>query len=132
MPSLQGFSHVSLSVHDREVSQQWYCDVFGFELFEQLGTEAYRESVLMHPATGMVLCLQQHSANVQESFEPQRTGLDHVAFKVASREELDRWAARLAELGVVHSPVVDMPYGSVLCLRDPDQIQLEIFYRPGH
>ena len=132
MPSLQGFSHVSLSVCDREVSQQWYCDVFGFELFEQLGTEAYRESVLMHPATGMVLCLQQHRANVQESFEPQRTGLDHVAFKVASREELDRWAAQLAELGVVHSPVVDMPYGSVLCLRDPDQIQLEIFYRPGH
>ncbi len=89
MPGLHGFSHISLSVRDREVSQQWYCDVFGFELFEQLG-------------------------------------------KVAQREELDRWAARLAERGVVHSPIADMPYGSVLCLRDPDQIQLEIFYRPGH
>jgi hypothetical protein len=33
---------------------------------------------------------------------------------------------------VPHSPIADMPYGPVLCLRDPDQVQLELFYRSGH
>jgi catechol-2,3-dioxygenase len=32
-------------------------------------------------------------------------GLDHLAFTVADREELDAWAARLADAAVVDSPV---------------------------
>ena len=131
---LVGFSHVSLSVSDRQASAAWYARVFGFELLEHLQHEqlGFREIVLVHPLTGFVLCLQQHDANSHEPFNPRRTGLDHLAFKVASRAELGAWAARLAALGVTHSPIAEMPYGSVLCLRDPDHIQLELFYRPGH
>jgi glyoxylase I family protein len=133
-PRLVGFSHVSLSVSDREASAAWYGTVFGFEVLEHLQNErlGFREIVLQHPLTGMVLCLQQHDANPHEQFDPRRTGLDHLAFKVASRAELDRWAERLAALGVTQSSIADMQYGSVLCLRDPDQVQLELFYRRGH
>jgi glyoxylase I family protein len=35
-------------------------------------------------------------------------------------------------LDVVHSPIVDREYGSVLCFKDPDRIQLELFYRENH
>ena len=87
--------------------------------------------MLVHPS-GAILCLQQHRANPGEPFDPSRTGGDHLAFRVASRRELDGWAARLADLGVVHSPVADRAYGSVLCLRDPDGIQLELFWRKDH
>jgi glyoxylase I family protein len=135
MRHLLGFSHVSLSVRDLEASRGFYCDVLGFQVFERLDEKRYREAILVHPASGTILCLQQHDANAGEPFEPQRTGLDHVAFRVGERSDLDEWASRLAELGVPHSPVADRPYGSVLCARDPDQIQLEIFYRPdlpGH
>ena len=133
-PRLVGFSHVSLSVSDREASARWYGAVFGFEVLEHLQNQqlGFREIVLHHPVTGMVLCLQQHHANPNQPFDPRRTGLDHLAFKVASRAELDAWADRLAALGVAHSPIADMPYGSVLCLRDPDHVQLELFYRAGH
>ncbi len=131
MTEIQGFSHVSLSVTDHERSARWYEEVFGFTTLEKLDEPAYAESVMLHPS-GAILCLQQHRSNPGYPFDPSHTGGDHVAFRVASRDELDRWTARLADLAVVHSPVVDREYGSVLCLRDPDGIQLELFWREGH
>ncbi len=131
MPKIEGFSHVSLSVTDHERSARWYDEVFGFSTIEKLDEPDYTESVMVHP-TGAVLCLQQHRANPGEPFDPRRTGGDHLAFRVASRAELDEWTARLAELGVTQSPVADRSYGAVLCLRDPDGIQLELFWREDH
>ncbi len=131
MPELAGFSHVSLSVRDRDHSRQFYQETFGFSMLEGINTDAYDEWVLVHP-TGMVLCLQQHKANAGECFDPARTGADHLAFRVEERADLDEWRSRLVDLRVVHSPVVDRDYGAVLCFRDPDAIQLELFWRPNH
>lgn len=131
MTEIAGYSHVSLSVRDRNRSAEWYCRVFGFDVLETLEEPQYVEAVLLHP-TGAILCLQQHHENAGEPFDPKRTGGDHVAFRVKSRNELDSWEAHLTELGVRHSPVADRHYGSVLCLSDPDEIQLEIFYRENH
>lgn len=41
MPELQGFSHVSLSVRDRENNARWYGKVFGFEAFDRLTEEHF-------------------------------------------------------------------------------------------
>jgi len=131
MPELMGFSHVSLSVRDREKSAAFYADVFGFQAFQRLTEEDFDEIVLVHPV-GMVLCLQQHRANGGEAADPARTGADHVAFRVGSRAELDAWAAHLSRLGVRYSPIADRDYGAVLCLRDPDEFQLEVFFRERH
>ena len=131
MTKIAGFSHVSLSVRDRDRSAEWYRELFGFQLLESIEESDYVEHVLIHP-TGAILCLQQHTTNTGETFDPSRTGADHLAFKVDSREELAAWEPRLAELGVRFTPVVDRHYGSVLCLRDPDDIQLELFYRENH
>ncbi|MFC6934681.1 VOC family protein [Actinomadura yumaensis] len=60
-------------------------------------------------------------------FDHRRTGLDHLAFAVADRAELDAWAKRFAELGIAHSPVAETAFGPVLCFRDPDGVQLELF-----
>lgn len=132
MPDVLGFSHVSLSVRDRERSAKFYSEVFGFEVFERITDDHFDEIILLHRPTGMVLCLQQHRANAGEPADPARTGADHIAFRVASRDELDAWAERLAALGVRHSPIADRDYGYVLCLRDPDDFQLELFYRENH
>jgi glyoxylase I family protein len=132
MADLAGFSHVSLSVRDREKSAPWYTEVLGFEAFDAVTDEHFDEIVMLHRSTGMVLCLQQHHDNRGEPADPTRTGADHVAFRVATRAGLDEWAQRLRELGVRHSPVADRPYGAVLCLRDPDEFQLELFWRENH
>ncbi len=103
MPQIEGFSHVSLSVTDQQRSARWYEEVFGFVTFDKLDEPDYAESVLLHP--------QRRHPRVQQTAPtpaPVRPGAHrwrHLAFRVASRDELDRGTDRLAELGVTHSPV---------------------------
>ena len=58
-------------------------------------------------------------------------GLDHVAFGCANRGELEKWALRLDELGVIHGGIKDASYGSGVSFRDPDGIPLEFFAPPA-
>ena len=79
------------------------------------------------------LGLTQHRDGSQDAFDETRAGLDHLAFTVTDRTELDAWAARLADAAVVHSPVTaanSIPGAAVLVSRDPDNIQLELFAEP--
>ena len=132
MPEFTGLSHVSLSVRDRDASRAWYEEVLGFRMIEESNENAYDEWILLHPETKVVLCLQQHKANRGEEFDPRRTGGDHVGFKVDNRADLDEWVRWFKEKDVDHSPVADREYGSVLCFKDPDRFQLELFYRANH
>jgi glyoxylase I family protein len=132
MAGFSGVSHVSFSVTDKDRSREWYERVLGFQMIEENSEDAFDEWILLHPENHMVLCLQQHKANRGERFDPTRTGGDHVGLKVDSREELEKWFAWFGEADVVHSPIADRDYGSVLCFKDPDGIQLEMFYRANH
>jgi len=89
---------------------------------------------LRHSGLRARLGLTQHRDGGQDAFDETRVGLDHVAFTVADRAELDAWATRLAAAAVVHSPVApanSIPGATVLVLRDPDNIQLELFVDPS-
>ncbi|HVE94949.1 MAG TPA: VOC family protein [Acidimicrobiales bacterium] len=130
-PALMSFSHASLSVRDLAASTAWYCDILGFVLLEPITAATWIENVLVHPS-GAVLSLQQHATNQGEPFDPTRTGMDHLAFRVAGRSDLDTWDAFLTERGVDHSAPIDEHYGSVLSLKDPDAVALELFWRENH
>jgi hypothetical protein len=49
-----------------------------------------------------------------------------LSFAVASRADLEAFARRLAELGVQAPPIADTDAASVIVLRDPDNIQIEL------
>jgi len=66
-----------------------------------------------------------------ERFNERRPGLDHISFGCASRGDLEKWAARLDEIGVAHGDIIDAGYGSGLSFRDPDNIALELFAPPA-
>ena len=76
----------------------------------------------------MLLGLLTHRTNQGDAFSEYRTGLDHLEFGVASRQELEAWKARLDDLGIKHSPIKERPTSLILTFRDPDNIQLEFFY----
>ena len=84
----------------------------------------------MHP-TGVGITVMTHDGTQETgAFDERRVGLDHLAFKVANRDEMQRWATHLEVNGITHSGIIDSGYGPTLVFRDPDNIQLELFVQP--
>lgn len=126
--TFDGISHLDLSVSDVEASAAWYERVLGLRRVRRVDLPERTMIVLLHDATGLVIGLNQHSTAPAGSFDERRAGLDHVGFAVAARADLDVWQTRLAELAVEHSPVADVKNGAALVFRDPDHIQLELWW----
>jgi glyoxylase I family protein len=63
-----------------------------------------------------------------DKFDPDRPGLDHLSFGVASRADLENAVALLDEHGVTHGVITALPsFGiEVLSVKDPDGIQIEL------
>jgi hypothetical protein len=61
------------------------------------------------------------------AFNEFRTGLDHLALTVSSRDELEAWRALLPEKGIPFSPIAESPIGTLVLLGDPDNTQLELW-----
>ena len=131
-PTFSKVSHISFSVRDAEASAAWWRRVFGLSDVDRAHGDGWHGILLLHPSTATSIEFQQHDANEGEGFDPARTGFDHMGFKVDDVAALDEWQAHFEALGVTHTPVVHMPYGSVLTFKDPDGIQFEMFYRDGH
>lgn len=132
MPDFPAIAHVAITVTDLERSKRWYTALFGAEPVldedEQAGT--YHHTVYALP-NGQLFGLHAHvGAAATEPFDERRTGLDHVAFGCADRDELKRWCERLDELGIEHGAIYDAPYGSGVSFRDPDNVALEFFAPP--
>jgi catechol-2,3-dioxygenase len=128
LPQFTGIGHLDLSVSDIEESARWYEQVLGLRRARRVDFEERTMIVLLHQPTGLVIGLNQHMGHPGEQFDERRSGLDHVGFAVERRDDLDAWQARFASLDVVHSPVADTEVGSALVFRDPDHIQLEMWW----
>ena len=130
MPSIAGAHHMALTVSDVERSASWYSELLGMQELMSGDDDAVRFRVLLHPESGWIMGVREYRDGPGDRFDELRTGLDHVAFSVKSREALDDWAQELDARGVSHAPVADTPIGSVVTFRDPDNIQLEFWYSP--
>ncbi len=132
MPAITGAHHGAFTVRDVERSLAWYCGLFGL-VHVGGGDDAHVSfRVLAHPPSGWVLGLRQYHTRPDGVFDEFRTGLDHFAFGVADRAELQAWEAELTRRGdITFTPIVDTPSGSVIVFRDPDGIQLELWLASG-
>ena len=125
---VSGVSHVALTVTDLERSKDWYARVLDWSpVFEGDGT-GVRFAVGGLPG-GPLIGLRQYDEADRGPFEPTRVGLDHLALLVPI-EDLDAWERRFTDLGVLHDPVQDTPFGPVLNFKDPDGIALELTAPP--
>ncbi len=131
MPELAGISHVDLTVTDVDRSARFYTEVLGFEVVRRADEHACRIADLRHADLATEVAVRQPTSGDSVRFDELRTGLDHLSFLVATRDELERWQEHLEHHGVSYTPIVDAPYGAVLVFRDPDNIQLELMAGPG-
>ncbi|OBB68075.1 VOC family protein [Mycobacterium sp. 852014-50255_SCH5639931] len=125
-------AHVRLTVTDIERSRQFYESVFGWPVLLEVpdnADEATRSQLsflfggVIYDLGGTLLGLRPVAT---DRFHEDRAGLDHIAFRVGSKDELDSAAAHLDELSVVHEPVKDIGPSYILQFRDPDNIALEL------
>ena len=130
MTRISGYSHLSFSVTDVAASAAWYGEVLGFAVTAELEGGRFRRTRMRHPEAGITLTLTEHRAGAGEPFDEQRTGLDHVAFAVPTVTDIEAFKRRFEQLGVHHSDVRAVGNdgrGAAITLRDPDNIQLEVF-----
>ncbi|MGO9385339.1 MAG: VOC family protein [Mycobacterium sp.] len=125
-------AHVRLTVTDIERSRQFYESVFGWPVLLEVpenADEATRKQFgflfggVIYDLGGTLIGLRPVAT---DRFDEDRVGLDHIAFRLSSKAELDAAAAHLAELGVQHEPVKDIGPSYILEFRDPDNIALEL------
>ncbi|CQD19092.1 glyoxalase/bleomycin resistance protein/dioxygenase [Mycobacterium lentiflavum] len=125
-------AHVRLTVTDIERSRRFYESVFGWPVLLELPEnvdEATRNQFsflyggVIYDLGGTLLGLRPVAS---DRFHEDRCGLDHIAFRLASLDELDSAAAHLDEVGVEHEPVKDIGPSYILEFRDPDNIALEL------
>jgi catechol-2,3-dioxygenase len=123
--------HVALRVADQERSRAFYSDLLGFGVSEEdpehggvfmtLGENFHALDVFPHP----------DPANAPKP-ERDQIGLFHIAFEVASYQDLKDAYCTLVEYGVQLSHATDHVSQRSIYFSDPDGNRLEIYYEmPG-
>jgi glyoxylase I family protein len=132
MTTFPPLTHVALTVRDLSVSVPWYESLLDAKPALDEDTDPGFHHTVYVVGNGTLLGLHQHQTGaLADAFSEYRVGLDHVAFGCADRGELENWARRLDELGIVHGGIKDASYGSGVSFRDPDGIPLEFFAPPS-
>jgi glyoxylase I family protein len=130
--STSSIAHVRLTVTDIERSRQFYESVFGWRVLiesPQNADDATREALsflfggVIYDLGGALIGLRPVAT---DTFDEDRCGLDHLAFRVGSRAELEDAAKHLDSLGIAHAPIKDIGPSYILEFRDPDNIALEL------
>jgi catechol-2,3-dioxygenase len=123
MPALDAFSHLSLTVRDPQYSAGFYNRLLSSETV--FSSDDGTLVILARP--GVMLALRGHPGTPEDAFDPARIGLDHLAFQVPTRDELEAWHSTLTADGVPCSEIAQSPFGLHLNLKDPDSIAIELF-----
>ena len=125
-------AHVRLTVTDIERSRQFYEAVFGWPVLLEVPDNAddatrrqlaFLSGGVIYDLGGALIGLRPVAS---DRFHEDRAGLDHLAFRVNDKAELDSAAEYLDELGIDHEPVKDIGPSYILQFRDPDNIALEL------
>ena len=128
--------HLRLTVTDLERSRQFYTGLLGFQVVvespppdDPSAAEAFKilfGGVVM--VRGNLLMGLRPMAPAGDQFSPDRVGLDHLSFSVASRADLEDAVRLFDDNGVTRGEITGLPsFGiDVLPFEDPDGVQLEL------
>jgi glyoxylase I family protein len=137
---VKSLHHVAIRVRDPEASRRFYEDVLGFAFMEIPVSGEFIAAWEGAPSEGTLLAMQAGDTFVifepplegtasGDRFSEQRIGVDHLAFGVDDRQDLERIASSLEEAGVETAgveldPVLGKEY---VAFRDPDNVQWEFY-----
>ena len=121
-PATQGILESSLYVADVSASARFYEKVLGFRMISDFGGRG----CAMQAAARQVLLLFKKRASLETETPHDGDGELHVAFAI-SVDELPRWEAWLAEIGIAIEERKRWERGGIsLYFRDPDRHLVEL------
>ena len=132
----KGIHHVDFAVTDVERSLAFYLDLLGpFGWVEEATFSTYRgtEEVvyLREPISGSMLGLRPADGGAHRYYE---VGIEHLAFEVESREQVESAHQRLVAGGArIHFPPEedrDVEGYYAVFVFDPDGLRIEVFCWP--
>ncbi len=124
--------HIRLTVTNIARSRQFYENVFGWQAALEVPADAdaatrdklaFLYGGVIYRTGDMLVGLRPVA---DDRFDENRAGLDHLAFRLGSKGEIDAAAAHLDSLGIAHAPIKDIGAMYILEFRDPDNIALEL------
>jgi glyoxylase I family protein len=131
--------HLQLTVTDIQRSRQFYTSLLGFQVavdaVESPPPGDPSEAEVFRILSGGVVMVRgdlliglRPAAPEGDRFDRDRVGLDHLSFRVASRDELEQAVRLFDEQGVIHGSITRLPSFGIyeLPFKDPDGIQLEL------
>ncbi|MRH91533.1 VOC family protein [Nocardia sp. SYP-A9097] len=130
--SVESIAHIRLTVQNIERSRAFYEKVFGWPVALEVPPDADDETrhQLGFLYGGVIYRMNQGLIGLRpagaDTFDENRTGLDHLAFTVGSLTELESAAAHLDSCGAVRENIKDIGPSYILEFRDPDNIALEL------
>ena len=130
---INGMAHVVLTVSDFPRARAFYASLLpAFGMKPVFDGPKFTYFVGARTAIGIEPCDPAYQG---ERFVQQRVGLHHLCLRARSREDVDRCAALLRELGatIVHPPAQGTwaPGHYSVLFEDPDGIRLEVNHVPG-
>jgi glyoxylase I family protein len=98
------------AISDCERAADWWQEVMSFTLVHRTSGETWETRSLVHP-TGVTVTVMTHDRTLETgAFDERRVGLDHLAFRVADRDELQRWVIHLDANGVTHPDEIQLAH----------------------
>jgi glyoxylase I family protein len=120
-----GLHHVTLRLSDMNRSKEFYGDILGFDL------QSPSDDLTFFVVGQTLIALRPplEGTPPADRFSEYRIGVDHLAFAVTDRAELEKAVEALRTAGV-HTegievdPLLNKEY---VCFRDPDNVQWEFY-----
>jgi catechol 2,3-dioxygenase len=117
--------HVHLKVADLDRALSFYCGVLGFELMQQMGSEAaFISAGGYHHHIG----LNTWESKGGQPPPPGSTGLYHTAILYPTRPALADALYRVIRAGIALDGASDHGVSEALYLRDPDENGVELYW----
>ena len=120
-----GVHHVSLRVSDLDRAKKFYCDTLGFKHL----MDSDNLCLFLAGNTAFGLRGPDDQTPKNDTFDPHRVGLDHIALACTDETELKRIATALADAGIDNTGAkMDETLGkNYVAFKDPDRIAWEFY-----
>jgi catechol 2,3-dioxygenase-like lactoylglutathione lyase family enzyme len=126
--------HLQLNVSDAKTSLPFYKDLFTY-LDYKITDESPEHIGVSNGGTDFWI-IQTDKAHKENKFHRKNTGINHLAFRLNSKEEVDTFVNEFLKpkgIGTLYdTPKIFHEYGSeyyAVFFEDPDRIKIEVMFK---